>query len=357
MKQKIVGREKIAEKDLVSIIVPLFNTERFIGKCIESCIKQTYKNFELIIVDDGSADNSLSIAKSYAQKDARVKCYSAVAKGVSAARNQGVEIAKGDYLCFVDSDDYLSKYYIESLLTVMKHTGADIGVVGKKNMSEKQPDNFKGKFNPQNYKVHLYDRLSAMEILFSGKIMRMCCINKMYARHLFEGEDKIAFKEEFLHCEDVCFTYDAYFRSKKVAYLPLMYYGYTNRKGSAVRSKINPRKLTSLGAVRYTAEKCEKEFPEAYISVAGWQALVNIEMLYCMFHDKYYDYKVYKDIVETFKKKMRYVAKGKRHYLYRRMFASLGAYLLKVAYKQRFKKEIRREESSAIDGDTAIENE
>ena len=91
MKKKIVGREKIAEKDLVSIIVPLFNTERFIGKCIESCINQTYKNFELIIVDDGSTDNSLSIAKSYEQKDERVKCYSAVAKGVSAARNQGIE--------------------------------------------------------------------------------------------------------------------------------------------------------------------------------------------------------------------------------------------------------------------------
>lgn len=335
---------KIDNNSLISIIVPLYNNERFIGNCIESFLGQTYKNFELIIIDDGSTDNSFAKAKEYEQVDKRVKCYHADKKGVSAARNQGLDLSNGEYVCFIDSDDYVSKYYLECLLSAIKHTGSDISVVGWKIMPESQPDNFKGKFNPSKYKAQVYDRLSATEILFSGKKMRMSSVNKMYKKSILLSGN-VRFREEFLHCEDVVFAYQAYLYANKVCFIPFNYYGYTKRKGSAVHSKINPKKLTSLAAVKFAAERCEKEFPEAYTHVAGWQVLVNIEMLYCMYHDKYYDNDVYTDICKTFDEKMKFVRKGKRNYLYRRMFAWLGGWLLVKFYKKRFKKQMLTEKA------------
>ena len=336
---------KIKENSLVSVIVPLFNNARFIAKCIESFLSQTYDNFELIIIDDNSTDNSFDKAKSFESVDKRVKCYRAQKQGVSAARNQGFDLSKGEYVCFIDSDDYVSKYYLESLLLSIQNTDSDISVVGWKIQPESQPDNFNGGFYPKQFKAQTFDKLSAMEVLFSGKKMRMSSVNKMYKRSILVNGD-VRFKEEFLHCEDVVFAYEAYLNAQKVCYVPFNFYGYTKRKGSAVHSKINPRKLNALLAVNYATEKCRREFPDAFIHVAGWQALVNIEMLYCMYSDRYYDYEVFKGIEQTFKEKMKFIRKGKRHYLYRRLFAWLGGWLLVKFYKKRFKKQIQQEKTA-----------
>ena len=349
MEERIRNREKINEEYLISVIVPLFNNERFISKCIDSLLEQTYANFEIIIVDDGSTDNSLNIAREYESKDARIKCLTCQRKtGVSGARNEGIENSKGDYLCFIDSDDYVSKYYIESMITAIKHTGADIAAVGHMNVSEKQNKKFKGVFNPRDYRVRVYDRLSAMEQVFCGRILRMNVWNKMYPRSFFEGENAVTYLEDIKHCEDVCFLYDTVVRSEKVVFVKQACHAYTRRKGSLVHSHISPKKLTSLNALKYATLKCEKEFPEAFVHVAGWQALVNIEMLFCMFQDSYFDYAVFKDISETFKRYMKFVPKGRRHFVYRRLLAPLGAWLLKTCYKIKFAKKIKEERRKKI---------
>lgn len=96
-------------KQLISVIVPMYNVEKYISQCLESLIKQTYKNLEIIVIDDGSTDQSLNIAKRYAKYDNRVKVYSFANAGVSEARNRGLRLAKGDYIAFVDSDDWTAE--------------------------------------------------------------------------------------------------------------------------------------------------------------------------------------------------------------------------------------------------------
>lgn len=110
----------------ISIIVPIYNAENHLEKCIKSILTQTVEDLELILVDDGSKDNSLSICKAYANKDSRIKVIHQKNAGVSAARNHGIEVAEGDFIGFVDSDDWIDAHMYEILLEEAKKTNADV---------------------------------------------------------------------------------------------------------------------------------------------------------------------------------------------------------------------------------------
>lgn len=124
---KILLNEK--NKKLVSVIVPIYNVADYLKECIDSIVKQTYTNIEIILVDDGSTDNSLNICKSYA--DGRICVYSKENGGQSSARNYGLDVAQGDYIVFVDSDDYIEENYVERLvLAISSDPSVDIAQCG-----------------------------------------------------------------------------------------------------------------------------------------------------------------------------------------------------------------------------------
>ena len=110
----------------ISIIIPVYNAENYLSSCINSILKQTYYNWEIIIVDDGSTDNSKSIYTKFAEEDKRIKFFYQKNKGVSAARNLGIEMAKGDYIVFVDADDWIEATFLEKMLKVLEKEHADI---------------------------------------------------------------------------------------------------------------------------------------------------------------------------------------------------------------------------------------
>lgn len=118
------------EEDLISIIVPVYNVEKYIRECIDSIIKQTYHNIELILIDDGSTDNSAKICDEYATKDKRIKVIHKENRGVSSARNIGLDNANGQYITFIDSDDYVKNNYCEELLKNLKDKNADCVACG-----------------------------------------------------------------------------------------------------------------------------------------------------------------------------------------------------------------------------------
>jgi glycosyltransferase involved in cell wall biosynthesis len=113
-------------KPLVSVIIPVYNTEKYIRQCVDSVINQTYKNLEIILVDDGSTDNSTQICDCYAARDERVSVIHKENGGVASARNAGIKRINGDYFTFVDSDDYLLSAFTEKLLSVLLNSGSDI---------------------------------------------------------------------------------------------------------------------------------------------------------------------------------------------------------------------------------------
>lgn len=111
---------------LVSFIIPIYNAEKYLDECIKSIIKQTYSNFELLLVNDGSTDNSAIICDTYANKDSRIKVIHKINGGVSSARNIGLDNAKGEYICFVDADDVIHPKLLETTLSVLMETQQDI---------------------------------------------------------------------------------------------------------------------------------------------------------------------------------------------------------------------------------------
>lgn len=117
-------------EDLISVIVPVYNTEKYLAKCIESIISQTCCNLEIILIDDGSTDNSGKMCDEYSLKDKRIKVVHKNNGGLSDARNTGIKIASGKYLSFIDSDDYIEKNMYEYLIKNMKENNADIGICG-----------------------------------------------------------------------------------------------------------------------------------------------------------------------------------------------------------------------------------
>ena len=110
---------------LVSIIVPVYNVKPYLNRCVDSLLGQSYQNMELLLVDDGSTDGSETLCDEYAAQDARVRVLHKKNGGLSDARNAGVDAAKGEYLSFVDGDDWVSPYYIENLYRALEQAGAD----------------------------------------------------------------------------------------------------------------------------------------------------------------------------------------------------------------------------------------
>ena len=129
---------------LVSIVIPVYNVENFVKDTLSSVCNQTYKNIEIICVDDGSTDNSLSVLNFYSEKDKRIKVLSQSNSGVSAARNNGIRAAEGEYICFLDSDDFMHPQNVELQVKAITDSGADIVYCRFKNVPEDAgPGSFK----------------------------------------------------------------------------------------------------------------------------------------------------------------------------------------------------------------------
>ena len=128
---------------MISVIVPVYNSVKYLDKCIQSILNQTYKNFELLLVNDGSSDNSLEICNLYALKDDRVKVIDQSNGGVSSARNAGIDYAKGEWITFVDSDDWVHKDYLLQRVALAEERNADVVYCDAENVYEKSSSIFK----------------------------------------------------------------------------------------------------------------------------------------------------------------------------------------------------------------------
>lgn len=126
---------------MISVIVPVYKVERYIHQCIVSILNQTYQDLEILLIDDGSPDKCGEICKEYAKKDSRIKVFHTENHGLSAARNVGLQIAKGEYIGFVDSDDWIEPDMFEILLRRLEETGADISVceIWREDVEERHP--------------------------------------------------------------------------------------------------------------------------------------------------------------------------------------------------------------------------
>ncbi|MGJ0706244.1 glycosyltransferase family 2 protein, partial [Enterococcus avium] len=165
----------------ISIIVPVYDVEKYLKKCVDSILNQTFKDFELILVDDGSPDNSGAICDQYAEKDSRVRVIHKENGGLSDARNAGIEVARGKYLGFVDSDDFVNEDMYKQLYTSIIENNADLSICGIFDLYEgKTPIK-------KTEKKLLLNRNEAMIMIFHGNEISVHAYNKLYKKEIFES--------------------------------------------------------------------------------------------------------------------------------------------------------------------------
>ena len=220
---------------MVSIIVPIFNTYKYLNRCVESLIRQNYSDIECILVDDGSVDGSSELSDEYASRDSRIKIIHQVNKGLSAARNVGIEAATGDYIAFVDSDDFVSEDYIEKLVKRADREKADIVICNYKfvddNGSDIKNDNYT-KFTLEQ----CFDGTDAL-LLFENRTYRTffdVVWNKLFRRELFDG---VRFPEGVSVVEDIAIMPILYHKAKRVSVIPDKLYYYVYREESLSHTK------------------------------------------------------------------------------------------------------------------------
>ncbi len=171
-------------EDLISIIVPVYKTELYLAKCVESLLSQTYRNFELILVDDGSPDRCGAICDEYAQKDLRVKVIHKDNGGLSEARNTGIDLARGELITFIDSDDWVDTDYLSHLFLLLKKTGSDISVSNLFTIFETDDTT---PINTLPEIINEYTNFEALEQFAGPRYMQMVhATGKIYRKDLFE---------------------------------------------------------------------------------------------------------------------------------------------------------------------------
>ena len=212
-----------SKQKLVSVIIPVYNVELYLAKCIESVLGQTYQNLELILVNDGSTDSSFEICKRFSNKDNRIRVISQDNAGLSAARNTGIEYVQGDWIMFVDSDDMLSSIAVELLVNLANRTKADIAC-GAFSYHIEELDKFD---KLQTAKCHVF--ANGVEAIHYSYLTNHAW-GKIYASHLFTSSD-IRFPMGRRY-EDIATTYRLFDKASVVVTTDAKLYWYRTREDS-----------------------------------------------------------------------------------------------------------------------------
>lgn len=276
------------EQPLISVIIPVYGVEKYISQCLESVINQTYKNLEIIVVNDGTKDRSAEIAKEYAAKDSRIKVYDFQNGGLSVARNRGLEIATGDYISYIDSDDWLDTKMYETLLEAAMKNDADMvkcGIIETNGAIEE-------KITFSDIKIINNEQHKAFENYFNGMLWTLAW-NGLYKKELAQ---KVKFPDNVVHEHNYSSGMFLYL-AKKVLVVPFCgnYYRFNDSGISKGGVKKPLDKILAISklkkdllALGFTDKKLDwKLSVEFYHFVRGWND--NMYRVVAM-HKDLYDY-------------------------------------------------------------------
>lgn len=241
-------------KPMISVIVPIYNVQAFLPGCLESIISQTFKDIEIICIDDGSTDESGTIAESYTDKDSRIKVIHQENQGLSGARNTGMRVAEGEFIAFCDSDDYYHPEFLERLYRVIEKTGADVACCNFVKTKEK----YTGAF-PTLPEPHVELTYNPSMMYLKTRKISTGVDTKLYRRDAIKDLSFI----KGIYFEDVPFTTALMLRIKSAVITDLpMYYYYAN-PNSIMRTSFSWQKVSSyIQLIRHIAKDTQEIRPD-----------------------------------------------------------------------------------------------
>ena len=237
----------------ISVIVPIYKVEEYLHRCIDSIINQTYTNLEIILVDDGSPDDCPMICDEYAKKDSRIRVVHKKNGGLSDARNAGIDIATGEYLMFIDSDDFVDVEMMESMMKNMIDNNVDMVVCNIKYVYE---DREVVKYNQAD---RILDRYEAMEEYLKDGVVQAVAWNKLYKKSLINDMRYKVGKTN----EDEFFTYKVVDKTDKIYYNSRSFYNYIQRD-SSIMGKYSIKRLDGVEASYERLNFIKEKYPTLY---------------------------------------------------------------------------------------------
>ena len=230
---------------LISIIIPVYNAEKFLPRCLTSIKNQTYKELEIILVNDGSSDNSGLICDNYSIKDNRFIVIHKENGGVSSARNAALKIAKGNYIGFVDPDDWVENTMFDRLLHLINDNQADMSICGFFKETED------GKILNSSNKSEIFklDQKQAINEILSNNSIKGYLWNKLFSADIINKDNKLKFEEEIHFCEDLLFCIQYIIKAEKVIYDSSFYYHYLVHGKGVSQTNYSIKKVTALNAI------------------------------------------------------------------------------------------------------------
>lgn len=238
---------------LISVIVPIYKVERYLDRCVQSIVDQSYKHLEIILVDDGSPDHCPSMCDAWAARDSRIKVIHKENGGLSDARNAGMAIAGGEYIGFIDSDDYIAPAMYQLLLERLQVDGSDISACGVDMVYE--DGSAHQMLTPEDSCVLSAE--AAVEAVVRESWLKQPVWYKLYKAELVRD---IGFPVGKYH-EDIFWTWQAVARAQKVSIFDTPCYYYVQRSGSIMAEKYTPRRLDAIEAKQQRLAFLIKEYP------------------------------------------------------------------------------------------------
>ncbi len=217
------------QSPLISIIIPVYNVEKYLDKCIASVVNQTYTNLEIILIDDGSPDNCPAICDQWQEKDSRIKVIHRENGGLSVARNNGIDACSGSYVQFVDSDDYIETNTVECLLHACLETDAEVSCCGYVKEYANRIN-----YNPITDVRQCYEGEEILISAMKGTVFEHCAWNKLWRRELFDDDCRFPPGKLF---EDSATTWKVLRKCNRVVCVPDVLYHYIARKNSISNTK------------------------------------------------------------------------------------------------------------------------
>ena len=243
--------------DLISVIVPVYNVEPYLDACVQSIVDQTYRNLEIILVDDGSPDRCPAMCDEWAKKDPRIRVIHKENGGLSSARNAGFAYVNGDYVGFVDSDDWIAPVMYEHLLELIHSYRADLIQGGFFRYSDSPPKESPESVNPS---VHFYSAQQAVKSILTDGTVNVTCWNMLVKKDLALS---VLFDEGRIN-EDVLWTYRVISRADIIVTTSEKVYGYYQRSGSIMNSSYSEKRLDAIYALSQRAIEIHRDFPDLF---------------------------------------------------------------------------------------------
>lgn len=289
------------ENVLISIIIPVYNVEKYVRRCLDSITLQTYTNLEIIIVNDGSTDNSKNICEEYVSKDNRIKMINQNNFGLSSARNVGIELANGKYIAFVDSDDFVDLNYIKSMYDEASINNTDIVCCDFNYIDEDDK-----KWTRIDRDNKYYFNMEAIDDIIIGKqYTEVMTWNKLYKLDLFITNN-IRFPVGKLN-EDNFTTYKLYYYSNKISLINDKLYYYFQRKNSIMNSKFNIKRLDILEVTFEMREFFKDKNIDLNDKIDSYDFAIKSNLLNKMIRDNFNGSEKIKLIDSIYKNKKKYI--------------------------------------------------